>query len=152
MQNYVRALWVLLLIASVSLNTFVLKYTFALENQAVPCDCAVTDVWQHQYIKAHLLLQNFVFGCLLIIFMTKISLFDRIHDRVFVIFLPFTIVYSIVTFTYVRMLEKSKCTCSESVERLVMQFVSLVQTSLFTMYGIFIVLGLAGVWWFNKRR
>ena len=145
---YIPALfWLAFLIVTLLLNVYVLNYAYALERKG--CTCALT--WHHQYTKVHLAIQVFVFATLITLALGKFNTYIKVYQRILVAFLPFSIAYTAVTWLYIRHLKQVACDCSESMERIIMQFVATAQSMVFSFYGLLFLAGVAAVWFKFKK-
>lgn len=120
----------------ICINLYVLFYIYSW-NENVVCPCAVNS--KLTYIRYYLVF-SIVAGIAEICYMLlKPRTYKKYSYMFFLMFIPFNIIYSYLTYIYTQELRNKTCTCIKPLYIHIMYYASLLSTFLFSTTGIFFV-------------
>jgi hypothetical protein len=140
--------FIVLTTAMVLTNSYILYYIMRLER--IECACALTR--SQKFIKYYLygsITANTI--VILSLLSKRLSKRHALYRNYMMIFIPATIIYTYITYHYVKFLREKGCNCSHAIQRYIMYAVSLIMSIVYSIGGIWIFFGVVFVAFFMKK-
>ncbi len=128
-------------------NSYILYYILRLEK--IECACALTS--SQKFIKYYLYSAIAANSLVILSLTTKLSNLDVFYRNYMMLFVPATILYTYITYHYVKALREKGCKCSHAIQRYIMYAMSLIMSIVYSVGGIWIFFGVFVVAFFIKK-
>lgn len=145
-----RKLYVAFFAFTVVLNIYLLRYIYNIST-AKDCECAAD--YRRTFI-VYYLAGTLAFSVIMVgLYAARnIRLFDKLEAISLIVILPGSLVYTLFTFQYVKLLKERNCTCTQTIERAVLQLVSTFVAGLLSFSGIIFTIAFLGAGWFVLKK
>ena len=126
------SLWILALFIAINIYAFFFVYAKAK-------DCACSQNKKLDFIKTYVFISLIVDIVLLYICISKFKLYKRIYKKAIFVILPFSLLYTYITYLYVEELVREKCKCIEPLYMHLLYYVSLASSVIFSSFGLLLI-------------